>query len=222
MRRYIFGLLGAACAWLGGVPTQAGIIFDNNPITFTPPSIISGVGTITSTTPTLVELSNGLELLDLSSTVTAGSTAQITVEFSADRSFLADVDPFVQGRLSGFTTVTQSGGTSQVIVQGITDNIPRVTFISPMFMGPGTFSVPIEAVGFVYFLPPGRHTHRWDGRYTFTPGKPGDTITVSSDYEFTLSVVPEPTSLTLLGVGLFGVLSYAMVRSRCYTANLQV
>lgn len=60
MRRHVFGLLGAACAWLGGVPARAGgFTFDDFPIAFTPPSIISGVGTITSITPTLVKLPDG-------------------------------------------------------------------------------------------------------------------------------------------------------------------
>ena len=59
MRRHVFGLLGVACAWLVSGPARAGFIFDDFPIAFTPPSIISGVGTITSITPTLVKLPDG-------------------------------------------------------------------------------------------------------------------------------------------------------------------
>ena len=62
-------------------------------------------------------------------------------------------------------------------------------------------------------LTPYLHPHRFRGTYTFTPGRPTDTITVDSFYDFTIAV-PEPTSLTLLAVGLFGVLGYATIRPR--------
>jgi hypothetical protein len=189
------------------VAAQAGSIdFGTNPISFTPPFIIAGPGTITSVDPpSLTPLLDGYEISGPSLTVSATGTGTIDIGYDFFRDFLAD-DPPIKVTIKGQKDVSPTGGVVTVNVIGTIDGLAAVTFVSPPVTGavpPPVATIPYNVTGPVINVAPGVHTLDKEVRIRWTGFAAGDALMVSNPIDrITITVIPEPTTFLFLCAGL--------------------
>ncbi len=214
------GLAAVAClatVLVFGTVAKAGPMFGNNAITFSRIKSVAGVYDVTDAAPTLTKLDNGFKV-EYSYTITMLNVEDVSITWDAQRQFdLANAETLAV-RINRNTTVTLPANTRlDLAVDGRISESgvgPVVDFLSGDIKGPqNNMNVQGDKTSDATLVAAknGLVLEMFSGP-ELLPNAVGDKFTVSSEYVVT--VVPEPTTFTLVGIGIAGMDGYAWRRKR--------
>jgi hypothetical protein len=183
------------------------ITFDDNPITYS--GVSANVGgaytTITESPSNKNKLNDGYSISDLSySALKRAAGDGIVVSWTSFRMFNLSEAANVRVTITGDTGIVFGTGSIVFDVFGSIDG-PLVTQFTSNLTPPGNLGLTWNMSGVRMNLAAGDHALRMTSRVAWSDPLIHDKVDVSSLYQITVSVVPEPASLQLGAIATIGL-----------------